>query len=127
MTDLGYKKYFTDISFKEKIQNVAKQAGAKVVYAALLLYFLMKDPLVPMKAKLTIAAALGYFILPTDAIPDLAPLVGFSDDLGVLIFALNQISEYITPEIKIKALEQLQRLFKNLKKEEIHELEHKVY
>jgi len=127
MTDLGYKKYFTDISFKEKIQNVAKQAGAKVVYAALLLYFLMKDPLVPMKAKLTIAAALGYFILPTDAIPDLAPLVGFSDDLGVLIFALNQISEYITPETKIKALEQLQRLFKNLKKEEIHELEQKVY
>lgn len=127
MTDLGYKKYFTDISFKEKIQNVAKQAGAKVVYAALLLYFLMKDPLVPMKAKLTIAAALGYFILPTDAIPDLAPLVGFSDDLGVLIFALNQISEYITPETKIKALQQLQRLFKNLRKEEIHELEQKVY
>ncbi|RKD92098.1 YkvA family protein [Mangrovibacterium diazotrophicum] len=127
MTDLGYKKYFTDISFKDKIQNVAKQAGAKVVYAALLLYFLMKDPLVPMKAKLTITAALGYFILPTDAIPDLAPLVGFSDDLGVLIFALNQISEYITPETKIKALQQLQRLFKNLKKEEIHELEQKVY
>jgi len=127
MTDLGYKKYFSEISFKEKLQNVATVAGSKVVYAALLLYYLMKDPLVPMKAKLTITAALGYFILPSDAIPDIAPLIGFGDDLGVLIFVLNQISEYITPETKLKALEQLQRLFKNLKKEDIHDLEHKVF
>ena len=104
----------------------AQQAGAKVVYAALLLYYLMKDPLVPLTAKITITAALGYFILPTDAIPDLAPLVGFSDDLGVLIFALNQIAEYITPEIKVQATQQLQRIFKNLKEEDIHELEQKV-
>lgn len=126
MTDLGYKKYYSETSFKEKLQNRAQQAGAKVVYAALLLYCLMKDPLVPLKAKVTIAAALGYFILPTDAIPDLAPLVGFSDDLGVLIFALNQIAEYITPEIKVQATQQLQRIFKNLKKQDIHDLEQKV-
>jgi len=126
MTDLGYKKYYSETSFKEKLQDRAQQAGAKVVYAALLLYYLMKDPLVPFTAKITITAALGYFILPTDAIPDLAPLVGFSDDLGVLIFALNQIAEYITPEIKVKATQQLQRIFKNLKKEDIHELEQKV-
>ncbi|WP_372774798.1 YkvA family protein [Mangrovibacterium sp.] len=127
MTDLGYKKYFSEISFKEKLQQVAELAGAKVVYAALLLYYLMKDPLVPLTAKITITAALGYFILPTDAIPDLAPLVGFSDDLGVLIFALNQISDHITPEIKVKATQQLQRLFKNLSKKDIHDLEQKVF
>ncbi|PTN09058.1 YkvA family protein [Mangrovibacterium marinum] len=126
MTDLGYKKYYSETSFKDKIKDRAQQAGTKVIYAALLLYYLMKDPLVPLTAKLTITAALGYFILPTDAIPDLAPLVGFSDDLGVLIFALNQIAEYITPEIKVKATQQLQHIFKNLKKEDIHELEQKV-
>ncbi|WP_163710784.1 YkvA family protein [Mangrovibacterium lignilyticum] len=127
MTNLGYKKYFSESSFKEKVQTMAKQAGAKVIYAAFLLYYLMKDPLVPTKVKITIAAALGYFILPTDAIPDIAPLVGFSDDLGVLVFVLNQISDYITPETKIKAIQQLQRLFKSLKKEDIHDLEHKVF
>ena len=126
MTDLGYKKYFSEISFKEKLQQMAGTAGTKVVYAALLLYFMMKDPQVPIKAKLIITAALGYFILPTDAIPDFAPLIGFSDDLGVLIFALNQISDHITPEIKVKATQQLQRWFKNLNNEEIHELENKV-
>ncbi len=127
MTDLGYKKYFSEISFKETVRDKATQAGTKVVYAALLLFYLMKDPMVPLTAKLTITAALGYFILPTDAIPDIAPLVGFSDDLGVLIFALNQISDHITPEVKIKATQHLQRIFKNLQKEDIHELEQKVF
>lgn len=127
MTHPGYSKYFTESSFKEKLQRMATTAGTKVVYAALLLYFLMKDPLVPIRAKLIITAALGYFILPTDAIPDLTPMVGFSDDLGVLMFALNQISDHITPQIKIQATQQLQRWFKNLKKEEIHELERTVF
>ena len=127
MTHPGYSKYFTEGSFKEKLQRMATAAGSKVVYAALLLYFLMKDPTVPVKAKLIITAALGYFILPTDAIPDLAPMIGFSDDLGVLMFALGQISDHITPEIKVQATQQLQRWFKNLKKEEIHELERSVF
>jgi len=126
MTKLGYTKYFTETSFKEKLQQMAATAGAKVVYASLLLYFLMKDPLVPVRAKITIAAALGYFIFPADAIPDLAPMIGFSDDLGVLMFALNQIADHITPEIKINATQQLHRWFKNLKKEELHELERLV-
>lgn len=127
MTHPGYSKYFTETSFKEKLQQMATAAGTKVVYAALLLFFLMKDVNVPLKAKLTIGAALGYFILPADAIPDLAPMIGFSDDLGVLMFALGQISEHIRPETKIQATQQLQRWFKNLKKEDIHELERTVF
>lgn len=127
MTHPGYAKYFTESSFKEKLQRMATAAGAKVVYAALLLYYLMKNPMVPIRAKIIITAALGYFIFPTDAIPDIAPMIGFSDDLGVLMFALSQIGEHITPEIKIQATQQLQRWFKNLKKEEIHELERTVF
>ncbi|MFV0377504.1 MAG: YkvA family protein [Mangrovibacterium sp.] len=123
MTHPGYSKYFTEGSFKEKLQRMASVAGSKVVYAALLLYFLMKDPAVPLKAKLIITAALGYFILPADAVPDLAPLIGFSDDLGVLMFALGQISEHIRPETKIQATQQLQRWFKSLKNEDIQELD----
>lgn len=126
MTELGYKKYFTESSFKDKIRNGATKAGSKVVYAALLLYHMMKDPATPVKAKVTIAAALGYFILPTDAIPDIAPLFGFSDDLGVLLFALNLISDHITPEVKGKATRQLQQLFKNLDDKDIQEVENSV-
>src|SRR5262249_43185933 len=48
------------------------------------MYFCMLDPKTPLWVKGTAAAALAYFILPADAIPDILPLVGMSDDAGVL-------------------------------------------
>ena len=122
-----YQQHYSDESFRSKLKSYAKTAGLQVVYAALLLYYLMKDNSVPLKAKVTIAAALGYYILPTDAIPDLAPLIGFSDDLGVLIFALSQISSHITPEVKDKAKGQLQTWFKQVDQEEIDKLHDKIF
>ena len=121
-----YKQYYSEKSFKEKLQEFAKSAGTQVVYAALLLYYMMIDKEVPLKSKITITAALGYFILPTDAIPDLAPLVGFSDDLGVLIFALSQINGHITPEIRDKARAQLNQWFNQIDDDEIKALEEKI-
>ncbi|MGQ8335626.1 YkvA family protein [Sunxiuqinia sp. A32] len=122
-----YQKYYSDDSFREKLKKFAKTAGLQVVYAALLLYFLIKEPKVPLKAKITIGAALGYFILPTDAIPDLAPFIGFSDDLGVLIFALSQISDHITPEVQTNAKQQLINWFKQIDQEEIDKLHDKIF
>lgn len=126
MTGERFKKYYSEETFTEKLKKYAKTAGIQVVYAALLLYFLMKDEKVPFKTKLTIAGALGYFILPSDAIPDLAPLIGFSDDLGVLIFALSQISIHITSEIKDKARKQLQHWFKQVDETELDALHEKI-
>ncbi len=63
----------------------------KVVYPALLLQYMMKSDDVPLKAKLILSAALGYFILPIDFIPDFAPLLGFTDALGVLLLIIRQI------------------------------------
>src|SRR5438552_16920140 len=48
------------------------------------LYFCMLDAKTPMWAKATVAAALAYFILPVDAIPDWLPGIGLPDDAGVL-------------------------------------------
>ena len=121
-----YQQHYSDESFNAKLKGFAKTAGLQVVYAALLLYYMMKDPNVSLKAKFTITAALGYFILPTDAIPDIAPLIGFSDDLGVLIFALSQISSNITPEVKEKAKGQLKTWFKQVDEEEIEKLHDKI-
>ena len=121
-----YQQHYSDESFKAKLKGFAKTAGLQVVYAALLLYYMMKNPSVSLKAKFTITAALGYFILPTDAIPDIAPLIGFSDDLGVLIFALSQISSNITPEVKEKAKGQLKTWFKQVDEEEIEKLHDKI-
>lgn len=60
-------------------------------------------PNTPTWAKATIYGALGYFISPIDAIPDLVPVVGYSDDLGVLALTVATCTAYITPEVKAQA------------------------
>jgi uncharacterized membrane protein YkvA (DUF1232 family) len=67
------------------------------------MYFCMLDPRTPLWVKGTAAAALAYFILPLDAVPDLLPLVGLSDDVTVLTAALSAISAFVTDEHRTKA------------------------
>lgn len=69
------------------------------------MYFCMLDPKTPVWVKATAAAALAYFVLPLDAIPDLMPLVGLSDDAGVLAAALAAISSHVTAEHRTSARE----------------------
>jgi uncharacterized membrane protein YkvA (DUF1232 family) len=117
---------FTEESFWEKIRNFSKSAGITVVYAALLLFYVMNDQKVGIKTKISIAAALGYFILPTDALFDLTPLIGYTDDLGVLIFMLTQVASNITPEVKEKARTKLTDWFGEIDDKELQELEKRI-
>lgn len=104
-------KHYSEEGLWKKIQRYAKKAGSTVVYIVLLLYFTMKKPEVPVKVKATIVGALGYFILPIDMIPDVAPAVGYGDDLAVLTAALLAIVMYIDEDIKRQAKEQLSKWF----------------
>lgn len=106
-----YRKHYSDASFWAKLKRYSKIAGMKVVYPALLLQYLMKSDDVPLRAKLILSAALGYFILPIDFIPDIAPLLGFTDDLGVLLLIIRQMAVYITPEIRKQAREHVLKWF----------------
>lgn len=119
----NYSKEYNEKSLFEKLERYAKAAGSKVVYSVLLLYYLMIDSNTPIKARITIAAALGYFIFPIDAIPDLTPILGYSDDFGVLIFALTQFSASLTKEIKARAKEQLLKWIPANKESELKEVE----
>jgi uncharacterized membrane protein YkvA (DUF1232 family) len=122
-----YAKYYTEESLWEKIKKFSKSAGARVIYAVLLLYYAMKDSNVSLKTKVFIAASLGYFILPADAIFDLTPVIGYSDDLGVLIFALKQISSAITVDVKENARKKINEWFSDIEEKEIAELEEKLF
>jgi len=122
-----YSKYYSENSLWKKIKKFSKAAGVKVIYAVLLLYYAMKDTNVSLKTKLFIAATLGYFILPTDAIFDLTPIIGYSDDLGVLLFALKQISSAITPAVKENARKKIDEWFTEIDDKEIAELEEKIF
>lgn len=77
--------------------------GQGLVYTALLLHFAWKRPDTPAWAKRIILGALAYLLAPIDAIPDLTPLLGFTDDLSVLSFSLVTIACYINDEVKEQA------------------------
>lgn len=106
-----FRSHYSEASFWDKLKRYSKIAGMKVVYPALLLQYLMKSDDVPLKAKLILSAALGYFILPIDFIPDFAPLLGFTDDLGVLLLILRQMAVYVTPEIRDQARRHIRKWF----------------
>jgi uncharacterized membrane protein YkvA (DUF1232 family) len=127
MINNEYSKYYSEKSLWEKIMKFSKAAGTKVIYAVLLLYYAMKDSSISLKTKLFIAASLGYFILPTDAIFDFTPIIGYSDDLGVLLFALKQISSVITTEVKENARNKIAEWFSEIDGKEIIELDEKIF
>jgi uncharacterized membrane protein YkvA (DUF1232 family) len=127
MINSEFSKYYSEKSLWEKIKKFSKAAGTKVIYAVLLLYYAMKDNSVSLKTKLFIAASLGYFILPTDAIFDLTPIIGYSDDLGVLLFALKQISSALTPAVKENARKKIEEWFTDIDEKEMTELEEKIW
>jgi uncharacterized membrane protein YkvA (DUF1232 family) len=106
-----YVQYFSESKLWNKLRKVARKAGRKAVYYALVLYYVARDPSVPSSMKLKILGALGYFILPLDFIPDAILGLGFTDDLAALAWALFKIKKYITPEIKRKARERMREWF----------------
>lgn len=59
-------------------------------------YFCAMDPATPTRVRSTLLAALAYFIMPVDMIPDFLAFVGFSDDIAVLSIAISTVSAHIT-------------------------------
>ena len=118
-----YNNDYSEESLFNKIKSFFSKAGVSVVYGALLLFYALKDPNVPIKAKVTIISALGYFISPIDLIADPIPVVGYGDDLTAIITALGVISVFITPEIKRKAKEKTKEWFSNVGEEDFREID----
>jgi len=121
-----FQDQFTENKFWKKIKQFAKTAGAKVIYTGLLLYFAFKQKGTPNWAKHIITGALGYLISPIDALPDLTPLIGYTDDMGVLMFALVTISAYINDEVKQEARGQMVKWFGSVEEEVIEEVEQRL-
>jgi uncharacterized membrane protein YkvA (DUF1232 family) len=102
---------YSEETFWEKVARFAKRAGREVIEKALWLHFAAQDEKNPLWAKTTMYGALAYFIVPADMIPDIIPGAGFTDDLGALAAAVTTVAVYITPAVKAKATEQVNRWF----------------
>lgn len=118
---MSYSNKFTNGEFLEKIAKIAKRAGAKLVYIALVLYYTLQSDKVSIKDKAIIVGALGYLVSPLDVIPDAIPIVGLGDDLAVLLYVIGKIGD-VSEEIKEKAKTKLTKWFDEDEMEEINEL-----
>ena len=105
---------FDASGFWRKLKRVATRLTQQGVERALLLYFAARRPETPAWAKATVYAALAYFVMPIDSIPDLTPGIGYSDDLMLLAAALSSIAAHIDDAVRTRAQETMQRLWPDL-------------
>lgn len=87
-----------------------KRFGRRLPFAEDLVaaYFCATDSKTPRRVRFVLMGALAYFVLPTDAVADFLPILGFTDDAAVLAAAIAQVAAHITPEHRDRARETLE-------------------
>ena len=110
-TAAQFQSNWSENSYWKKIGSGAKTIGRKATYNSLVLYQAAKSPETPVWARTVMWGALGYFISLVDAIPDLTPVLGYTDDISLMVAAIAALATHITPEMKIEALDKTNKMF----------------
>ena len=89
-----------------------RKVAAHVPFAAeaLSLWFCARDDETPATAKAMVFAALAYFVLPTDAIPDWIPVIGYTDDAAVIAAVVGVVGKNLKPRHREAARAAVDRL-----------------
>ena len=108
---VGHDPSVAEAKARAGFQAKAKHHLKKIPMAreAVALYFCLLDPATPLWVKGIVGAALAYFVLPLDAIPDLLPFIGLSDDASLLAAAYASASAFVTLEHREKARAWIER------------------
>ncbi|MGO4832957.1 YkvA family protein [Rhizobiaceae sp. 2RAB30] len=96
-------------NLRENFWRTAKKAARHVPFMedVVAAYYCALDKETPLRAKGILLAALGYFILPVDTIPDVIFGLGFTDDIAVLTAAITAVQAHLKPAHKVAAREAL--------------------
>jgi|LauGreDrversion4_2_1035121.scaffolds.fasta_scaffold1040847_2 uncharacterized membrane protein YkvA (DUF1232 family) len=106
-----HSEAYSEDGFWQKIKTFAQKIGASGLYYALVLYYMWDDPKISATDKTLIIAALGYLILPVDLIPDVMPMIGFSDDISAMVMVLKKLKGSLTEEHREQATQKLREWF----------------
>lgn len=106
-----YERHYNETSFKDKLTRYGKLIGIGALYKAVQLWFVLQKPDVPAATKAVIMGALGYLIAPLDFLPDLMPVLGYTDDLVAITLALIKVQGYIDEEVERKSKKLLTKIF----------------
>lgn len=95
---------------REKFWRTARKAARHVPFMdeVVAAYYCALDSKTPLRAKGILIAALAYFVMPADAIPDVILGLGFTDDIAVLTGAIAAVRAHITPAHRRAAKEALE-------------------
>lgn len=121
-----YRRFFAEQELFGNLGRFAKRIGVKAVYSVLLLFYAYKRKETPFWAKNIVIGVLGYLLAPLDFMPDLTPIVGYTDDLGILAFGLATIAAYVNEDVRKKARERLKKWFPNYDEGELAEVERQL-
>ena len=97
---------------RRKFWPKLRKFAARLPFAEDLLaaYYCAFDRGTPLQVKAALVGALAYFVLPFDAMPDVLPLLGFTDDAAILMTALRMVGHHMRPEHRAAARRALARL-----------------
>lgn len=87
-------------SVRQKLLGTARKAARQVPFMEDVVagYYCALDPATPAKVRGALLAALAYFVLPLDVVPDFIFGLGFGDDATVLMATLAMIRSHIRQE-----------------------------
>ncbi len=99
--ELGEKATEDDVqALESKLPSMKKGVIAKAWDKVLFLWEKAKSPEIPLSLKVAIIGALLYLVLPVDVVPDVIPMLGLLDDLGVILSVAHKLSKYVLPKIE---------------------------
>jgi uncharacterized membrane protein YkvA (DUF1232 family) len=96
-------------SLRRDFWRKLRWAAARIPFAEDLLaaYYCAFDRATPRHVQLTLIGAIAYFVVPVDAIPDMLPALGFTDDAAVLAAAIKLVADHIRPAHRNAARDKL--------------------
>ncbi len=97
--DEGAKAAGDEAKVRRGFWGKLKRSAAHVPFAedALSAYYAAFDRGTPLKVRAALLGTLAYFIMPVDAIPDVLPVIGYTDDAALLLGTLRMLTEHIAP------------------------------
>lgn len=95
------------LKFWDKVRGAA--ATLPFIEDLLAAYYCAFDRGTPLRVQIALIGALAYFILPFDFVPDMLPLLGFTDDAAILMTAMRMVSGHIRQEHRDAARAALKR------------------
>lgn len=89
--------------------NKIRRAARRIPFAAeaVAAWYCTRDPATPAHVKAVLVAALAYFVMPADALPDFLPGLGYLDDASVFWAVWRMLENYVTEDHRAHAAETL--------------------